>query len=94
MGRKELEHLVGKLCSTHRAVPGAVAHLYHIQRALTQGGKDRTWLLEDLHWEISDWSALVAQTVARPTHIAEIVRREPNHLGFCDASGIGAGGYG
>ena len=80
MGRKELEHLVGKLCSTHRAVPGAVAHLYHIQRALTQGGKDRAWLLADFHQEISDWSALVAQTVARPTHLAAIVCQEPTHL--------------
>ena len=35
MGRKELESLVGKLFSMHLAVPGAVAHLYHIQRALT-----------------------------------------------------------
>ena len=36
MGRKELERLVGKLRSMHLAVPGAVAHLYHIQRALSQ----------------------------------------------------------
>ena len=37
MVRKELERLVVKLCSMHIAVLGAVAHLYHIQRALTQG---------------------------------------------------------
>ena len=34
IARKDLERLVGKLCSMHLAVPGAVAHLYHIQRAL------------------------------------------------------------
>ena len=38
MGRKDLERLVGKLRSMHLAVPGAVAHLFHIQRALNQGG--------------------------------------------------------
>ena len=41
MGRKKLERLVGKIRSMHLAVPGAVAHIYHIQRALTQGGRAR-----------------------------------------------------
>ena len=38
IGWKELERLVGKLRSMHLAVTGAVEHLYHIQRALDQGG--------------------------------------------------------
>ena len=38
MGQKDLELLVGKLRSMHLAVPGTVAHLYHIQRDLAQGG--------------------------------------------------------
>ena len=92
MGRKELERLVRKLRSIYLVVPGAAANLYHIQRALTQGGKYRAWLLVDLHREIGDWSELVAQTDAITTHLAEIVRREPTHLGFCDTSGIRAGG--
>ena len=37
MGRKDL------------AVPGAVAHLFHIQRALNQGGVDQAWLSPDFH---------------------------------------------
>ena len=41
MDRKDLERLVGKLRSMHLAVPGAVAHLFHIQRALNQGGVDQ-----------------------------------------------------
>ena len=41
MGRKDLERLVGKLRSMHLAVPGAVAHLFHIQWALNQGGVDQ-----------------------------------------------------
>ena len=35
---KYLDCLVGKLRSMHLAVPGAVAYLYHIQRALSHGG--------------------------------------------------------
>ena len=30
MGRKDLERLVGKIRSMHLAVPGAVAHLFHV----------------------------------------------------------------
>ena len=82
IGRKELKRLMGKLCSMHLAVPGAVAHLYHIQSALTKGGKDRGCLPADFHHEISDWSTLVAQMVAITTHLSEIVRRGPTHLGF------------
>ena len=35
---------------------------------------------------------LALQAASRPTHLAEIVHREPTHLGFCDTSGLGAGG--
>ena len=38
MVRKDIERLVGKLLSMHIAVPGAVAHFYHIQGTLTQEG--------------------------------------------------------
>ena len=39
--RNYLERLVGKLRSIHLAVPGAVVHHFHIQRALNQGGVNR-----------------------------------------------------
>ena len=78
----------------HLVVPGAVAHLYHIQCALSQAGTYRAWLSPDFHREIADWTTLTDQTVDRPTHLTEIVRREPTHLGLCGASGLGAGEYG
>ena len=74
MDRNKLELLVGKLRYMHLAVTRAVEHLYHIQRAFTQGGEDSSWLLADFHQEIGDWIALVVQTVARPTNLAEIFR--------------------
>ena len=54
MGRKDLERLVGKLRSMHLAVPGAAAHLFHIQRALNQVGVDRAWLSQAFHCELAD----------------------------------------
>ena len=44
IGRKALARLVGKLHSIYLAVPGAVACLIHIQRALNQSGVDRACL--------------------------------------------------
>ena len=86
MGRKELERMMGKLHSVHHAVPGAVAHLYHVQRALSQGGGvDQACLLPESHCNMVDWRALVVKTSARLTHMAEISRREHTHLGFCNA---------
>ena len=37
MSRNNLERLIGKLRSMHLALPGAVANLYHLQRALAHG---------------------------------------------------------
>ena len=49
MGQKDLERLVEKLCYMHLAVPGAVAHLFHIYRALNQGGVYWAWLSPAFH---------------------------------------------
>ena len=92
MGCKDLERLVGKLRSMHLVVPGAVAHLFHIQRVLNQEAVDRAWIFLAFHRELTNWKVLALQAASRLTHLAEIARWEPTHLGFCDASGIGAGG--
>ena len=76
----------------HLAVPGAVAHLFHVQRALNQGGVDQAWLSPHFHQELADLKVLALQAASQLTHLAEIVRREPTHLGICDAPGLGAGG--
>ena len=54
MGRNDLKHLVGKLYSMHLAVPGSVAHLFHIQHMLNQGELGRAWLSLDFHRELAD----------------------------------------
>ena len=80
-----------KLFSVHLTFPGAMAQLYHIQCALSQGGLERAWLLPEFHCEIVDWRALAVQRAAWPTHMDETVCCEPNYMGFCNAFGIGAG---
>ena len=92
IGQKDLKRLVRKLSSIHLAVPGAVAHLFHIQRALNQGVVDWVWLSPALHRKLSDWKSLSLQAASRPTHLAEIVCRELTHIGLCDALGLGAVG--
>ena len=92
MGQKDLEHLVVKLRSIHLAVPGEVAHFFPIQCALNQGGVNRVWMSPSFHRELTDWKVLALQAASRPTHLAEIFRQEPTHLGFCDTSRLGAGG--
>ena len=92
MVQKDLERLVCKLRSMHLVVPGEVAHLFHIQRALNQGGVDQAWLSLAFHSKIYDWKVLALQAEFRPKHLAGIVRQQPTHLGFCDASGLGVGG--
>ena len=54
MGRKDLERLVGKLRFMPLAMPGAVAHIFHIQHALNQGGVDWVWLYLAFHSELLD----------------------------------------
>ena len=76
----------------HLAVPWAVAHLLHTQRVMNQGGVDWVWLSPAFHSKLADWKALALQAASRPTYLAEIVRPEPTHLGFCYASGLGVGG--
>ena len=76
----------------HLVVQGAVAHLFHIKCALNQVVMDRVWIYPDFRSELADGKALSLQAGSRPTHRAEIVRHEPTHMGFCDASVLGVGG--
>ena len=57
-GRKDLEHLVGKLRPMHLAVTGALADLFHIQPELNQVGVDRVWLSTAFHRKLADLKAL------------------------------------
>ena len=62
MGRKDLERLVGKLCSMHLAISGAVALIYHIQRTMSQARIDRAWMSTAFHRKIVFWKILADKT--------------------------------
>ena len=87
-----MERLVRKPRSMHLAVTEVVAHIYHIQPVLAQAGADRAWLSPEFHLEIADWRMFAEQTAARPTDLTKSIPHKPTHLGFCDASGLRAGG--
>ena len=48
--------------------------------------------ISSLHHKLTYWKELALQSESRPAHLAEIVRREPTNIRFCDTSGLGAGG--
>ena len=66
----DLELLVGKLRSMHIAFPGVVAHLFHIQRALNQGGVGRLWISPAFRGNLAGWKALTLQVESIPMHLA------------------------
>ena len=92
MSRKKLERLIGKLRSMHLAIPSAIGHFYHIQRALTTANHKTAYLSAAFHQDIAHWQGLCTRMRLRPTFLAEIVQRLPTDLGYADASGLGGGG--
>ena len=70
MGRKDMERLVGKLQSMQPSVPGAVAHLFHIQRALNQREVEQSWLSSAFHQDLANWKVIVLQAASQLTHLA------------------------
>ena len=48
------------------AVPGAVAHLFHMQCALNQRGVNRVWPYPAFYCYLMDLKALALQTASRP----------------------------
>ena len=96
MVRKGLERLVGKLRSMHLAVPGVVAHLFHIQRALNQRGVDRVWLSPAFHCKLANWKELArppggvqanvpGRNCQSGTHLSRVLRHVRTKSGRCVA---------
>ena len=91
MSVKKLCALIRKLRSMQ--VPSAIRHFYHIQAALTKAYSGRrAYLSQAFHAEIAHWRHLCDDTLSRPAYIVEVVQRLATALGYCDASGKGAGG--
>ena len=75
----------------HLAIPSAISHFYHIQRALTTANCKTAYLSTAFHQDIVHWQLLCNRMKLRTTYIAEIVQRLPTDLGFADVLGLGGG---
>lgn len=85
--------MVGKLQYAASILPAAKSlftPLYRAQRGdptfvtFGKGSEVRDALL--------DFTPLLKSLSSRPTHVAELVHRDDDYIGFCDASAFGAGG--
>ena len=74
ISQKYLESLIGNFLSMYLAVPGEMAHFYHIQRTLTQGGEYRAWISSAFHQELAEFKSLINQIAAHPTYLDKIIR--------------------
>jgi hypothetical protein len=90
---KDFRSLVGCLQHAARILPLAKAFLTPLNNALrrlpqfiglSHHGKVQKNLLNA--------SALIQELVRRSTHVSELTKKDPNYVGFCDASAFGAGG--
>ena len=82
-----------KLRSMHLSVPGSIKHFLYIQEALKKSGTaKKAYLSKAFNREILHWQRLYKDLLAWPRFLAQVVQRLLTKLGFCDASGTGAGG--
>jgi hypothetical protein len=46
-----------------------------------------------VRWALLNMTGIICNLASCPTHISELVQADdPDYIGFCDASGFGAGG--
>jgi hypothetical protein len=90
---KRFRSLVGRLQHAARILPAAKAFFTPLNEAL-QGLPSFVGL--GRHGEVRkallDAGALIQELARRPTHVSELVDRDADYIGFCDASAFGAGG--
>ena len=60
---KNLERLIGKLCSMHLVIPGAVGHFYNLQQSLTtahHAHRATAYITRGFHSDLHFWRRLCA----------------------------------
>ena len=92
--RKDLEKLRGRLRHAAIGMPGGRGLVSPLDRAL----RDETlkWVPvrsnQELVDALRDFRAIIKLIGSKPTHVRQLVAEVPGYIGFCDASGKGAGG--
>ena len=88
---KEFESLLGKLNHAATGIPcgnALMAPLYRAQR----GQPRQIQLTGPVRQALADWRQLLHIVTKQPTSVLELVEKEPDCLGWCDACKYGAGG--
>ena len=89
---KDWRQLLGELRSMLVAIPGAEGLFSHLQAALVASKRGRVRVTKSAQDELCDWGWLAADISARPTSIAEVVRKPASVVQAVDAAGPGMGG--
>lgn len=88
---KRLEKLRGRLRHAAIGIPGGRGLVSPFDRALNTDGPF-VIVSDELQDACRDFRALLRIVGTKPTHFRQLVADEPGYVGFCDASGKGAGG--
>jgi hypothetical protein len=90
---RRFQSIVGKLRHAALILPAAKGLFTPINTAL-RGNPSMVGLgaKSDVRQALIDLGAIIESLTTRPTHVSEIVSADPEIIGFCDASGAGAGG--
>jgi hypothetical protein len=91
---KRFRSLVGRLQHAARILPSARAFFTPLNNAL-RGLPDFIGLSRtgEVRIALLDIACVIRDLASRPTHVSELVQaEEPDYIGYCDASGFGAGG--
>jgi hypothetical protein len=90
---KHFRSIAGQLQHAAHILPAAKAFFTPINNAL--GGVPISVGL-GRHGEVChaplDMAAVICNLASRPTHVSELVQKELDYIGYCDASTFGAGG--
>jgi hypothetical protein len=90
---KRFRSIAGRLQHAARILPAAKAFFTPINNAL-RGFP--TFIGLSRHGEVRrallDIAVLIRNLASRPTHVRELVQNSLDYVGYCDASGFGAGG--
>jgi hypothetical protein len=90
---KRFRSLCGRLQHAARILPAAKAFFTPLNQAL-RGTPSFIGLSRhgEVRQALLDAGALIQELSRRPTHVSELLERDPDYIGFCDASAFGAGG--
>ena len=90
---KKLEKLVGKLRHASIGIPAGKYLFGPINRLMAMRPRRVFWQRRpEARRALGDWSELLKEAAAEPTHVEELVAGEADYKGTLDASGEGAGG--